>query len=194
MSWRSKKRKYVWFCFDCHNWWDKTHLNSSSSWGRQRKGRVPFRGTKSSFSGCCPSITKSWLTLWPRELQHARLPCHSLSPEVYSNSCPSSRWCHPIIPSSITSFSSCPQSFPTSRYFPVSQFFPTGGQILGASASASILPVNFQGWFPLALTGLISLQSKWLSRVFSSTVVQKHQYFGPAFTSIHDYWKNHSFD
>ena len=100
-------------------------------------------------------------SLQPHKLQHARLPCHSLYPEVYSNSCPSSRWCHPIIPSFITFFSSCPQSFPTSRYFPMSQFFPTGGQSIGVSALASVLPMNFQGWFRLALTGLISLQSNY---------------------------------
>ena len=105
-------------------------------------------------------------SLQPHKLQHARLPCHSLYPEVYSNSCPSSRWCHPIIPSFITFFSSCPQSFPTSRYFPMSQFFPTGGQSIGVSALASVLPMNFQGWFPLGLTDLISLQSK---RLFISS-------------------------
>ena len=97
---------------------------------------------------------------------------------VCSNSCPLRQWCHPAISSSVTLFSSCLQSFPASRSFPMSQFFPSGGQSTGASASASVLPMNIQDWFPLGLTGLISLQSKGLSRVFSNTTVQKHQFFG----------------
>ena len=101
-------------------------------------------------------------------LQHARLPCPSLSPWACSNSCPLCRWCHPTISSSTAPFSSCPQSFPASGYFPISQLLTSGGQSIGASASASVLPMNIQGWFPLGLTGLISLQSKGLSRVFSN--------------------------
>ena len=111
-------------------------------------------------------------------MQHARLPCPSPTSGTCSNSCPLSRWCHPTISSSVVPFSSCLQSFPASGSFPVSQFFTTGGQSIGASASASVLPMN-EDWFPLGLTGLISLQSKGLSRVFSNTTVQKHQFFGP---------------
>ena len=102
------------------------------------------------------------------------LPCPSLLPGVCSNSCPSSQWCHPAISSSVVSFSSCLLFFPASGSFLISRLFTSSGQITGASASASVLPMNIQGWFPLGLTGLISLQSKGLSRVFSNTV-QRHQ-------------------
>ena len=102
-------------------------------------------------------------------LQHARLPCPSTTPKVCSNSCPSSRWCHPTISSSVVPFSSCLQSFPASGSFPMSQYFSSGDQSIRVSASASVLPVNIQGWFPLGLTALITLLSKGLSRVFSST-------------------------
>ena len=115
-------------------------------------------------------------SLWPHGLQHARLPCPSPSPS-WSNSCPMSGSCCPTILFSVVPFSSCLLSFPASGSFPVSRFFPSGGQAIGASASASILPMNIQGWFSLGLTGLISLQSKGLSRVFSNTTVQKHQFF-----------------
>ena len=117
-------------------------------------------------------------SLWPQGMQHARLPCPSLTPRGCSNSCPLSWWCHPTISSSVSPFSSCLQSFPESGSFLMSQFFASGGQIIGASASASVLPVNIQGWFPVGLTGLISLLSKGLSRVVSSTIVRKHQFFG----------------
>ena len=113
----------------------------------------------------------------PHELQHSRLPCPSLSPGVCPNSCPLSWWCHPAISPSVTPFSSCPQSFPSSRSFSMSWLFASGGQRIGASASASVLPMNIQDWFPVGLTGLISLLSKGLSRVFSSTTVQRHQFF-----------------
>ena len=116
-------------------------------------------------------------SLWSCGLQHARLPCPSPTPRACSNSCPSSRWCHPTISSSVVPFSSCLQSFPAWGSFPMSQFSASGGQSIGASASASVLPMNIQDWFPLGLTGLISLQSKGLSRVFSNTTVQKHQFF-----------------
>ena len=116
-------------------------------------------------------------SLWPHGLQHTRPPCPSPTPGVHSNSCPSSRWCHPAILSSVIPFSSCLQSFSASGSFPVSQFFTSGGQSTGVSASASVLPMNIRDWFPLGWTDLISLQSKELSRVFSSTVVQKYQYF-----------------
>ena len=115
-------------------------------------------------------------TLWPHGLQHARPPCPSPTPRVYSNSYPLCQWCHPTISSSVVPFS-CVQSFPASGSFPVSQFFASGGQSIGVSASASALPMNIQYWFPLGWTGWISLQSKGLSRVFSNTTVQKHQVF-----------------
>ena len=110
--------------------------------------------------------------LRPHELEHARPPCPSPTPRVYSNSCPLSRWCHPTTSSSVVPFSSCLQSFPAPESFPKCQLFLSGGQSIGALASASVLPMNIQGWFPLGLTSLISLQSKGLSRVFSGTTVQ----------------------
>ena len=116
--------------------------------------------------------------LRPHESQHTRPSCPSPTPGVHSNSCPSSRWCHPAILSSVIPFSSFLQSFPSSRPFPMSQFYTSGGQSIGVSASASILPMNIRGWFPLGWTGWISLQSKGLSRVFSNTTVQKHWFFG----------------
>ena len=109
--------------------------------------------------------------------QHARPPCPSATPRAYSNSCPLSRRCHPTFSSSIVPFSSCLQSFPTSGSFPMSQFFASGSQSIGVSASASVLPMNIEDWFPLGWTDWISLQSKVLSRVFSNTTVQKHQFF-----------------
>ena len=109
-------------------------------------------------------------SLQPHGLPHARLPCPSPTPRACSNSCPSSQWCHPTISSSIVPFSSCLQSLPASTSFPMSQF-ASGGQSIVASASASVLPMNIQDWFPFGLTGLISLQSKGLSRVFSSTTL-----------------------
>ena len=114
-------------------------------------------------------------SLRPHGLQHTRLPCHSQSSRVCSNSCPLTQWCHPTISSSVTLFSSCPQSFPASGSFPMSQLFTSGDQNIGASAS--IFPMNIQGWFPLWLTGLIFLQSQGLSRVFSSITIWKHQFF-----------------
>ena len=110
-------------------------------------------------------------------LQHARPPCSSPTSRVDSNSCPLSQWCHPTISSSVVPFSSCLQSLPASGSFQQSQFFASGGQRIGVSASASVLPMNIQDWFPLEWTGWISLQSKGLSRVFSNTTVQKHQFF-----------------
>ena len=116
-------------------------------------------------------------TLWSHGLQHTRLPCHSLSPGVCSNSCLLSWWYYLTISSSATHFSFCLQTFPASLSFPMSWLFTSGDQSIGASASASVLPVNIQDWFPLVLTDLISLQSKGLSRVFSNTTVKKHQFF-----------------
>ena len=110
-------------------------------------------------------------------LQHARLPCPSQTPRACSNSCPSSQWCHPTISFSVVPFSSHPQSFPASGSFQMSQFFASSGQSIGVSASTSVLPMNIQDWFPLGWTGWIYLQFKGLSRVFSNTTVQKHQFF-----------------
>ena len=116
-------------------------------------------------------------SLWPHGLQHVRLPYPSPTPRAYSNSCPLSQWCHPTVSSSVIPFSSCRQSFPSSGTFPMSQFFASGGQRIGVSASASVLPMTIQDWFPLEWTGWISLLSKGLSRVFSNTTLQKHQFF-----------------
>ena len=117
-------------------------------------------------------------SLQPHGLHHTRLPCPSPTPRVCSNSCPLSQWCHSTISSSVVPFSSCLQSFPASGSFPVCRFFTLGGQSIGVSASASVLPVYIQGLFPLGLTGLISLLSKWISRVFFSTTVWRHQFCG----------------
>ena len=117
-------------------------------------------------------------SLWPHWLQHVRLTCPSPTPGAYSNSCPLSRWCHPTISSSVIPFSSHLQSFPAIGSFQMSHFFTSGGQSIGDWASGSVLPMNIQDWFPLGLTGWISLKSKRLSRVFSNTTVQKHQFFG----------------
>ena len=129
-----------------------------------------------------PSVQFSYTvvsdSLQPHGLQHARLPCPSPTPGVYSNPCPLCRWRHTTISSSVIPFSSCLQSFPTSAYFQMSWFFASGSQSIGISALVSVLPMNIQDWFPLAWTGWISLQSKGLSRVFSNTTVQKHQFFG----------------
>ena len=116
-------------------------------------------------------------SLRPHELQHARPPCPSPTPRVYPNSHPLSWWCHPTISSSVVPFSSHPQSFPASVSFQKSQLFSSGGKSIGFSASTSVLPMNTQDWSPLGWTGWISLQSKGLSRVFSNTTVQKHQFF-----------------
>ena len=137
-------------------------------------------------------------SLRPHELQHARSPCPSPTPGVHSDSRPSSQWYHPAISSSVVLFSSCPKSLPASESFPMSQLFAWGGQSNGFSALASFLPKKSQGLSPWECTGWISLQSKRLSRVFSNTTVQKHQFFSAQLssqsnspTSIHDHWKNH---
>ena len=135
-------------------------------------------------------------SLWPHGLQCIRLPCLS----ACSNSCPLIWWCHPTISFSVIPFSSCLNSFPASRFFPMSQLFALGGQSFGVSASASVFLMNTQDWSPLRWTGWISLQSKGLSRVISNTTVQKHQFishlslWSNSLISIHDYWENHSFD
>ena len=147
----------------------------------------------SSVAQLCP-------TLRPHGLQHTRLPCPSPTPRACSNSCPSSQWCHPTISYSVIPFSSCLQSFPASEFFPVSQFFASGGQSIGVSASASVLPMNIQDWFTLGLSGLISCsprdyQESSLTPQFKSinSLVLSFLY-GPILTCIHDYWQNHSFD
>ena len=122
-------------------------------------------------------------SLQPHELQHVRPPCPSPTPGVHSNPHPSSRWCHPTISSSVVPFSSCPQSFPASGSFPMNQLFISGGQSIGVSASTSVLPMNTQDWSPLGWTDWLFLQSKELSRVFSNTTVQKHQFFGAQLSS-----------
>ena len=122
-------------------------------------------------------------SLWLHGLQHSRLPCLSPTPGVYSNSCPLSRWCYPTISPSVVPFSSHLQSFPASESFPMNQFFTSGGQSIGDSASASVLPMNIQNWFPLGWTGWISLQSKGLSRVVSNTTVEKHPFFSAQLSS-----------
>ena len=138
-------------------------------------------------------------SLQPYELQHARPPCLSPTPRAYPNSHPLSQWCYPTISFSVIPFSSCPQSFPALGSFPMSQLFEWGGQSNGVSASTWALSMNTQDW-SLGWTGWISLQSKGLSRLFSNTTVQKHQFsvltflYSPTLTSIHDYWKKRSFD
>ena len=140
------------------------------------------------------------ISLQPHGLQQTRLPYPSLSPRVCSKSCLLYQWCHPTILSSVAPFSSCPQSSPPSGSFPINRLFAWGGQSNEASASASVFPMNIQDWFPLRLTGLISLLSKGLSRVFSSPQFESINFsalsplYGPTLTSIHDSWKNHSFD
>ena len=142
-----------------------------------------FHKVFSSIQVSCSVVSDS---LRPHELQHARPPCPSPTPGVYSNSCPLSRWWHPAISSSVVPFSSCPQSLPASESFLMSQLFTWGGQSIGVSALASVLPKNTQGWSPLEWTGWISLQSKGLSRDFSNTTVQKHQFFSAQLSS----WSN----
>ena len=130
---------------------------------------------KPSVQFSCSVVSDS---LWPCGLQHTRPPCPSPTPRVYTNSCPLSWWCHPTISSSVVPLSSCFQSFPALGSFQMSQFFAWGGQSIGVSASTSVLPRNTQNWSPLGWTDWISLQSKGLSKVFSNTTVQKHQFFG----------------
>ena len=143
------------------------------------------------------SRTLTFNSLRPHGLQHARPPCPSPTPGVYSNSCQLSCWCRPTIWSFVVSFSSCLQSFPASGSFQMSQFFPSGGQSIEVSASTSVLPMNIQDWSPLGWTGLISLQSRGLSRVFSSITIQRHQFFlgiQPSLwssTHIHKWLLNH---
>ena len=144
-----------------------SHINPPLQWGRYDYSLVQVS-----------SVAQSCWTLRPHEPQHARPSCPSPTPGVYPNPCPSSRWCHLTISSSVIPFSSCPQSFLASQSFQMSQLFASDGQNIGVSASTSLLPMNTQDWSPLEWTGWISLQSKGLSRVFSNTIVQKHPFFG----------------
>ena len=143
------------------------------------KSNQTFLNSRQSVS----SVTQLCPTLQHHESQHARPPCPSPTPGVYSHSCPSSRWCHPAISSSVDPFSSCPKSLSASGSFPVSQLFTRGGQSTGVSASASVLPMNTQDWSPLGWTGWISSLSNGLSRDLSNTTVQKHQLFGTQLSS-----------
>ena len=153
----------------------KIYLRPLSCTGRTELAESGFKPF-SSVQFSCSVMSDS---LWSHGLQHASLPCPSSTPRAYSNSHPLHRWCHPTVSSSVIPFSSRLQSFPASGSFPMSQFFTSGSQSIGVSASASVLPMNIQDWFPLGLTGWISLQSKGLSRVFSNTTVQKNQFFDP---------------
>ena len=137
-----------------------------SGWSNPGRGSVQFSHSVMSDS------------LRPHEPQHASPPCPSPTPRVHPNPCPSSWWCHPAILTTVIPFYYCPQSFPAAGSFPMSQLSASGGQSIGVSASASVLPMNTQDWSPLEWTGWIYLQSKGLSRVFSNTTVQKHQFFG----------------
>ena len=178
----------------------KNPRDSGIAWSRTQNHalRIPFLNFSSAFFciHCIPrenlpqsqesnfkqvqfsSVTQSCLTLRPHGLQHARSPCLSPTPGVYPNSCPLSPWHHPTISSSVIPFSSCLWSFLASGSFQMSQLVPSGGQSIGVSASISVLPMNTQDWSLLGCTGWISLKSKGLSRVFSNTTVQKHQFFG----------------
>ena len=144
----------------------------------------------------CSVVSNSWR---PHEPQHARPPCLSPTPGVHPNPCPLSRWCHPTVSSSVVPFSSHLQSFPTTGSFQMSQFFTSAGQSIGVSASTSVLPMNTQDWSPLGWTGLISLQSNGLSRVFFNTTVQKHQFFSAQLSLWSNFYihtwllENHSF-
>ena len=165
--------------------WERWQIQShpSKGWGQtmwlSESCLVSIKwGSSAQFS---PSVVSDCLQ--PHELQHARPPCPSPTPGIYPDSCPLSQWCHPTISSSVIPFSSCPQSFSASGSFQMSQLFTSGGQSIGVSASASVLPMNTQDWSPLALTGWIPLQSKGLSRVFSNTTTQKHQFFGTQLSS-----------
>ena len=156
------------------------------AWTKRQTESVEYfrRSANIKFSSVqCSSVALMSYSLRPHESQHTRPPCPSPSPRVDSNSHPSSRWCHPAISSSVVPFSSCPLSLPASESFPMSQLFAWGGQSTGVSALASFLPKNTQDWSPLEWTGWMSLQSKGLSRVFSNTTVQKHQFFSAQLSS-----------
>ena len=184
--------KFIWKCQsknrqnNKHGWKLKySHFSVSelpawlhiSKWKWKSLGRVRFFMTPWTITSVQFNRTVVSKSLRPHESQHARPPCPSPSPRVHSNSCPRSRWCHPAISSSVIPFSSCSQYLPASESLPMSQLFTWGGHSTGVSALASFFPKNTQGWSPLEWTGWISLQSMGLSRVFSNTTVQKHQFF-----------------
>ena len=146
----------------------------SLSWAMHWAVRINDRVNNLIIQFSCSVVSDS---LKPHEPQHARPSCPSPNPGVHPNPCPLSRWCHPTISSSVIPFSSCPQSLPAPGSFPMSQLFTSGGQSIGVSAAASVLPMNTQDWPPLGWTAWISLQYEGLSRVFSNTIVQKHQFF-----------------
>ena len=182
-SWRNKSLKSGWFQIPgsshvliiCLLLQSPVKLLCASSC-RPSPLKIPFTWKMSQFrSFQVLSRVQLFVT---HGLQQTRRPCPSPTAEVYSNSCPLSRWCHPTISSSVVPYSSCPQSFPASGSLQMSQLFASGDQSTGVSASTSVLLMNIRDWFPLGLTGWISLQSKGLSRVFSNTTVQKHQFFG----------------
>ena len=178
-GWIASRTQWTWVCVNSGSWWWTGKVECYSSWGckesdmTERLNWTELKWMSDQFSSSVMSDS-----LWPHGLQHARPPCPSPTPGVCSNSYPLSRWSDLTIPSSVVPFSSHLQSFPSSRCFPMSQFFASGCQSIGISASASVLAMNIQDWFPLGWTSWISLQSKGLSRVFSNTIVQKHQFFG----------------
>ena len=153
------------------------HTYSTFSYFKYWEGSSQLSQFLVQFSSVQFSHSVASNSLRLHESQHARPPCASQTPRVYSNSCPLSRWCHPAISSSVIPFSSCPQSLPASGSFPMSQLFAWGHQSIGVSASTSVLPMNTQDWSALEWTGRISFLFKGLSRVFSNTAVQKHQFF-----------------
>ena len=174
--WQKPKGKY-WWTFKAN--WNVIYEKALCVWYMQKVSHLWLRYLsiyKFSPDQFNHSVVSN--SLRPHESQHARPPCPSPTPVVHPDSSPSSQWCHPAISSSVLPFSSCPQSFPASGSFQMSQLFASGGQSIGVSASTSLLPMNTQDWCPLGWTGWISLQSKGLSRVFSNTTVQKHQFFG----------------
>ena len=159
-----------------------------------------MRGQWSPFSSVQSSRSIMAGSLWPHGLQQARSPCLSPTPRVYSNSCPLSRWCHPTISSSVIPFSFCLQSFSASRSFPMSRFCTSGGQSIGVSASASVLPMSIQNWFPSRLSSWIPCNPRDSQESFPTSQFKSINSlvlsfpFGPTLTSIHDYWKNNGFD
>ena len=156
----------------------------------RKSGKCSFSSYSFWSTGCCCSVPKSCLTLRIHGLQHARLPCPSLSPGVCSNSCLLSRWCHPTLSSSVTPFSSCPQSFQASGSFPISWLFTSGGQSIGASTSASVPPMNIQGWLLLGCCPRDTRESS--PAQFESINSLVLDLNGPTVTSVHDYWKRYS--
>ena len=193
-SWMSKFTRFLTTVYDSHA---KSQIKTYSLHPRHHQWyfKINFDYIISGFSSVqfIHSVTSNSVT--PCRIQHARPPCPSPTPGACSNSCLSHQWCHLTISSSVTPFSSHLQSFPASRCFQMSLCFTSGGQSIGVSASASVLSMNIQDWFPLGWTGWISLQSKGFSRVFSNTIVQKqsilwHSFcYSPTLISVHDYWK-----